>query len=481
MTLSPEQLERIAEDQRRANAEAIAKGAAENVVRQPATRASGTTNTTIKFTRKKTESAAPLSVLDFWAYMPDHRYLFTDARESWPASSINSRLPPVEMGTAKPMKPSDWLDQHRAVEQMAWIPGELLIIEDRLIADGGWIQRPGCRCFNLYRPPTIVHGDASLAGPWLDHLERIYPTEAHHILRWLAQRVQSPGVKINHALVLGGGHGIGKDSLLEPLKHAVGPWNFAEVSPSHLLGRFNGFVKSVVLRINEARDLGDVDRYSFYDHMKIYTAAPPDVLRCDEKNMREHSVLNITGVIITTNHKTDGIYLPADDRRHFVAWSSLTKEEIAPEYFRRLHGWYAAGGIQHVAAFLAELDLTGFDPKAPPPKTAAFLEIVDANRAPEDAEMADAIDKLGGPNALTLSMLADSMMVDTAFKSWLSDRRNRRQIPYRLETAGYVPCRNPNADSGLWVLAGKRQAVYAKRALSVRDAIGAAQLLQSKQ
>jgi hypothetical protein len=29
--------------------------------------------------------------------------------------------------------------------------------------------------------------------------------------------------------------------------------------------------------------IGDVDRYAFYDHMKAYTAAPPDVLRIDEK------------------------------------------------------------------------------------------------------------------------------------------------------------------------------------------------------
>jgi hypothetical protein len=38
---------------------------------------------------------------------------------------------------------------------------------------------------------------------------------------------------------LGGGHGIGKDTLLEPFKHAVGPWTFAEVSPPHLVGSFN--------------------------------------------------------------------------------------------------------------------------------------------------------------------------------------------------------------------------------------------------
>jgi hypothetical protein len=60
------------------------------------------------------------------------------------------------------------------------------------------------------------------------------------------------------------------------------PVEFHEVSPQQMLGRFNSFLKSVILRVNEARDLGDVNRYQFYDHLKAYTAAPPDVLRCDE-------------------------------------------------------------------------------------------------------------------------------------------------------------------------------------------------------
>jgi hypothetical protein len=75
----------------------------------------------------------------------------------------------------------------------------------------------------------------------------------------------------------------------------------------------------VILRVNEARDLGEVDRFAFYDHMKAYIAAPPDVLRVDEKHLREHSVMNVRRVVITTNHKAGGIYLPDDDRRHFVA------------------------------------------------------------------------------------------------------------------------------------------------------------------
>ena len=49
--------------------------------------------------------------------------------------------------------------------------------------------------------------------------------------------------------------------------------------------------------------------------------APPDVLRVNEKFLREYYIFNVIGFIITTNHRTDGIYLPADDRRHYVAWS----------------------------------------------------------------------------------------------------------------------------------------------------------------
>jgi hypothetical protein len=253
-----------------------------------------------------------------------------------------------------------------------------MLIRDRLISEGGWIERSGVACFNLYRPPIIIPGNAAEADRWLDHIHKVFgKDDAKHIVKFLAHRVQHPQEKINHALVLGGNQGIGKDTLLEPVKYAVGPWTFSEVSPQHMLGRFNGFLKSVIPRVNEARDLGEINRFSFYDHMKAYTAAPPDVLRVDEKNLREHSILNCCGVIITTNYKSNGIYLPADDRRHYVAFSDLTKKDFVDNYWKTIWGWYAKGGNRHVAAYLAELDLSGFDPKAPPPKTAAFGPLSD--------------------------------------------------------------------------------------------------------
>jgi hypothetical protein len=417
--------------------------------------------------RKADAQPEGVTLDDFHAYMPQHRYIFAPTREMWAAASVNARVPPVSDSGSKSIAATAWLDRHKAIEQMTWCPGLPMLIRDRLVAEGGWIERRNVTTFNLYRPPQIIRGNARQAQRWLDHVNHVFGDDADHIVAWLAHWVQRPKEKINHALVLGGAQGIGKDTMLEPVKQAIGHWNFHEVSPTQMMGRFNSFLKSVILRVSEARDLGDVDRYSFYDHMKGVTAAPPDVLRVDEKNLREYSIFNICGVIITTNHKADGIYLPADDRRHFVAWSDRSKDDFSESYWNDLWGWYAKGGDRNVAAYLAEHDLSSFNPKAPPPKTPAFWDIVDASRAPEDAELADVIDKMGNPNATTLIAITNNATGN--FEIWIRDRKNRRAVPHRLEQCGYVPIRNDAAKDGLWKINGARQVIYAKSSLSVRD------------
>jgi hypothetical protein len=164
-----------------------------------------------------------LSIYDFHAYLPMHRYIFVPTGELWPAASVNKRF-----GRIDGLSGSHWLDQHRAVEQMTWMPGAPTIIQGSLVSEGGWKEKGGCSTFSLYRRPEIKHGDPEAVDPWRDHVCRLSGKHADHLLDWLAHRAQRPGEKINHALVLGGGQGIGKDTILEPPKHAVGAWNFAE-------------------------------------------------------------------------------------------------------------------------------------------------------------------------------------------------------------------------------------------------------------
>lgn len=442
-----------------------------------------------KHKNKKTKKATlpgGVTLNDFVAYMPTHSFIYKPTREMWPAASVNARINPISLSNGNTISASAWLDKNCAVEQMTWAPGKPMLIKNRLVSNGGWMVHQGVTCFNLYRPPIDCVGDASKAKHWLDHVEKVYPAEADHIIKYFASKVQHPEIKINHALLLGGSQGIGKDTICEPLKYAVGPWNFHEVTPKQVYGRFNAFLKSVILRINEIRDLGDGNRFDLYEHMKTITTSPPDVLRVDEKHIREYQVLNVCGVVITTNYKTNGIYLPADDRRHYVAWSDRTKDDFTKEYWDQIWRWYDNGGIGHVVAYLRALDISDFDPKAQPPKTAAFWAIVDANRSPEDDELADAIDRLGKatgtdtngepiiirPEVVTIDQIAARADDDT--RAWLRDRKNRRIIPHRLEKCGYVPIRNPDAKSdGQWRINGKRQTIYARSDLSTYEQLAA--------
>jgi hypothetical protein len=431
-------------------------------------------------------SGQSISLADFRAYLPAHHYIFLPCREPWPAASVDAVFPPqilvdaagnpiLKGGKVQKLATSRWFDQNQPAHQVTWVPGLPMLIPGRLVIDGGWIERAGVICLNLYREPRLPLGNATEAKRWCDHVAKLYPIEAEadHVTRWLAQRVQHPEIKINHALVMGGEEGIGKDTLLEPVKRAIGPWNFREVSPTQMMGRFNSFVKSTILRVNEARDLGEVDRFKFYDHLKVYAAAPPDVLRVDEKHLREHYVFNCVGIIISTNYRTDGIYLSEQDRRHFVAWSELRKTDFSKDYFKDMWEWFDNGGAGHVAAYLNEFDLSDFNPKEPPPKTEAWWAIVNAHHAPEAAELADTIDKLGNPKALTL----DDLVSQSPSLDWLYDPKSRRVVPHRLEECGYLRVSNPNSMQGLWKVKGKNCAIYARKELSAADRLKAARAL----
>ena len=432
------------------------------------------------------QGTAGVTLADFYAYMVMHSYIYAPSRELWPAVSVNARIAPIKVGTDADgndvqISASHWLDNFRPVEMMTWAPGLPLVIRDRLISEGGWIERKGVSCFNLYRPPTIELGDANKAKPWVDLVYKVFPSDAQHLIKWFAQRRQRPWEKINHGLVLGSqAQGVGKDTILEGVKRAIASWNFKEILPADMFADFNPFVRCVILRINEAKDMGDVSRFEFYEHSKSYLAAPPDVLPCNEKHIKQHYVINCMGVVITTNHLTDGIYLPAEDRRHYVAWSDCMPTDFAADYWVKIYQWYNDGGDRHVAAYLDTLDLTDFDPKAPPPKTPAFWSVVNANRTTEESELSDVLDALKNPDAVTLSAIVDELQGSKNYglREWLCDRKNRKAVNHRLENCQYRAVNNPDAKDGMWRINDRRQMVYAKIELPLAEQLKAAKKMQ---
>jgi hypothetical protein len=419
---------------------------------------------------------------NFYAILSENKLMYTPTRTLCEPSAVQKQIG----GEASLL-----VTREKTCSNLTWAPGLPMVIKDKAIIAGALRDHPGNNLFNLYFPADTISGDASKAAPWLELGRILWGDDLDHLLDWLAFRVQFPGIKINHSLVLGSRvHGIGKDSWLTPVKRAVGNWNWQNISARKAFNdaaTFNAFLRNVIVLVSEAHDLGE-KRFALYDMAKDWAAAPPETLTIADKHVKAHQILNVVGVIYTTNHKADGLFLPPEDRRHFVAWSERTIDDFPRDYWPWLK---TPGNVDHVAAYLATRDVSKFDPFAPPPKTDAWHAIVSANTEPQDAELLDVLDEMGDdaifagkpsrPDAVTVTQLKSHRHCPPALAHFFDDVKNRRAIPHRLERAGYVsvPNRNGPADK-LWRVNGVRQVVYARADLTPAEQQGAAAILISR-
>jgi len=238
-----------------------------------------------------------------------------------------------------------------------------------------------------------------------------------------------------------------------------------------LMDRFNSHRKSVVLRVNEVYDLGEgLNRVKFYNMAKTLIAAPPETLQIEQKGIDVYSVPNVVGVIMTSNHKLDGLYLPADDRRHYVAWAKVTASNFDPEHFNKLYGWFKGGGLGHVVAFLRERDLSRFDAKAPPVQTRAFRSIAAVSRGSEGDDIVDVIEAMGKPDVFSWG---DFMNKATGALHDLA-KNNQRALRDKLEQEGYETVENPASSDGRWKVGEGKASLWGRRDMTPRDQLAAA-------
>jgi hypothetical protein len=65
-------------------------------------------------------------------------------------------------------------------------------------------------------------------------------------------------------------------------------------------------------------------------------------------------------------------------------------------------------------------------------------------------------------------------------QAWLADRRNRRAIPHRLASCGYLSCLSGTKD-GRWIINGRRQVIYGRHDLTVAQRSAAAAALAERE
>lgn len=401
---------------------------------------------------------------NFVYYGPGNNYIYRPTISYWIAAAVDAAVSPVNEN-GKIVKASEWLKMNQLVTSMTCDPA---IEEDYLkghdCRNGEIVQVPGAAMFNTYRKPTIEPGDARLAQPFVDHVNKIFnkPGDADQFLNYMAHRVQKPFEKPRFALMIAGGQGVGKDTAVEFCCPAIGVWNVANIDPAAFETQFNEFAASTLVRISEAANLHEMSKWAFNERTKVLIAGSPDVCQINPKYGQKYSVRMYCGVIITTNHLASGIYIPSDDRRYDVIEAAtmdemgLRDEQVRRQYFSDLWDWFLEGGANHIAAYLHERDLSGFSASNGQRKTDAHKTVV-ASGMTGDHWLDDILEELGRPQ-----FIREDWIITKAVANGEKEDKVKGKINNTIGRMDYSMYRNPETRNGRWPIGGDIVMVFAK-------------------
>lgn len=300
-------------------------------------------------------------------------------------------------------------------------------------------------CLNTWRdphansplPPPGSVSDADVA-PWLELVSVVVPNEAErrHVLGFLAWTAQRPSDKIHHALVLGSkNEGVGKDTLLEPLRIAIGKDYTREISPETIAGSFNDFLVGAKLIV--VQEMHNFERRETMNRLKPLIAAPPEALPVNEKFKGTFYIPNIASLVFFTN-EPDALSPGKGDRRYFICWND--NDPMPAEDFDRIWTWLRAGGAQKAARWLLDYDLAaaGFNAKGRAPDTEAKEMMRRESRNSLQEWIEDGIAEGDFPFDRDLILAEDVQAAVPDWAKYKGARPSAHKVGKALERAGAV-------------------------------------------
>lgn len=236
--------------------------------------------------------------------------------------------------------------------------------------------------------------------PFLDHLSLIMSRDKRDkdvFLDYMAFKQQYSGVKPRWAIVLAGEQGVGKDVSIEACWEEYGTNFINNVSPADIMSPYNDFIQCMLLRISEAADLLEGNRWTFNERLKVLIAGHPDNMLINRKYGFKYWCTLYCGVILTTNHLNGGLYIPKGDRRMYVINCAsmqeigLTKISERVKYFDELFRWFrepdedGITGYQYIGNYLFwGRNVEEFNAGICPEATDAKIEVMeDSDNVPD--------------------------------------------------------------------------------------------------
>jgi hypothetical protein len=282
-------------------------------------------------------------------------------------------------------------DRLQAVDGITFRPGGPRLIYEDMPGLKGW-------CVNTWideRGTLPDRADATEVAPWLDLVAFVIPDAAERetVLNWLAWVVQNPSEKPNWALVIGSTYeGIGKDTMLAPVRDAIGRSSVREITADDLASDFTDYLVGARLLIVNEMELNE--RRAMANRLKPMVASPPYTLRVNIKHQPQYQVPNLIAAIFFTNME-NALAVSDTDRRYFVTWNP--RPAMPQDAYRAIHEWYEAGGRAKAARWLLDRELGDFNAKGRAPETLAKRAMGLAARPGVEIAIHEGLDERVGP------------------------------------------------------------------------------------
>lgn len=329
----------------------------------------------------------------------------------------------------------------------------------------GFVDDSGRAVFNVYRKfvPRAAF-DVAVANRWNDHVLSTFGSEGRWLIQWMGWVAQHPEQRVKWAPVLIGVQGDGKSILGVAMQTVIEAQRWVVTSTSSVMSERNSYVDGAMLVVIEEIRMSGVNRHAAMDKLKDLVTNDHIELRVVYQKPK--TVRNFANLIAMTNH-WDAMPVGEGDRRFAVFGSvfhtrqqMLTSRGPQSGYFDAL--WDDIRNTpEKVAGWLMNVDLSGFDPHAPAPWTAAKTEMADEARGEMSMALQDLLERDDVPYVSDAVFFSESvamrLKIDSLKNAGLvKDLREWGWVPTppfrvgeRVSRGWYKPSRFPQKGDGL--------------------------------
>lgn len=277
----------------------------------------------------------------------------------------------------------------RMVDKLTYSPGQPRFCKERSFNSNSVLD-----CINVWVKNDI---DTDLEGditPWLDMMRLVFDGDEEairHVTSFLAFMIQNPGERINHALVIQGAQGLGKDSIFKAVAAILGQHNVASVTLPEVESQFNDWMFGRQLIIFQ--EMLAPGRRAIYNKLK--TVITDETAQINGKHMPVYRVYNRAAYVFLTNYK-HALSIDPDDRRMWV-WHSRMRPQ-PKEYYIEFYKWLANKlSASYLYNYLVHYDTSKFSATAHPPMTSGKRLMIRSSSGEVEQYLQDAFENNAWP------------------------------------------------------------------------------------